>query len=70
MTLDTKGREVTLPTKIIEPEYHRTEQSYVAPIILGYEGKNTDRKTYTEKEMTDISQTMKQNNTASSSKTA
>ena len=63
----------TLPTEEIKPVYHKPAPDTVAEPVQGYIGKNTDRKTYSEKEMTDISQTLKEDirgSKAKSSKTA
>jgi len=60
MTLDKTGKEITMPTKTITPEYQKTEKQYVAPVLQGYTGDVDTRRTYTETEMTNISQTIKE----------
>jgi hypothetical protein len=72
--LDKSGNEISLPTEIITRKYHKPEDQAmdqaIVPVIQGYTGTNTDRKTYTEKEMTDISQILKEDTKGSKDKSS
>jgi hypothetical protein len=59
-----------LETELIKPKYMKPEPDVMAEPVKGYEGKNTDRKTYSEKEMTDISQTLKEDIRGSKAKSS
>ena len=58
MTLDTKGREVTLTPEKITKTYHVADDQPVAPPIQGYVNEG-DRKTYSLVDSASISNTVK-----------
>jgi hypothetical protein len=62
----------TLETETIKPVYHVPEPDAVAQPVQGYVGKKVDRKTYSEAEMSSISQDIDKpkGNKSKSSKTA
>jgi len=60
----------TLSTETIKPVYHKPEPDTMAEPVQGYTGTSTDRKTYTETEMTNISQTIKEGTKGNKSKSS
>jgi hypothetical protein len=58
--LDKTGKEITLPVEAIPQTYHTNEQEFIAPPIRGYQGDVATRHSYSEAEMTSISQDIRE----------
>jgi hypothetical protein len=57
--LDIHGNEVRLPVETIKPVYHKPEQEFIAPPVLGHMGDVDARHTYSLEESTNASDTVK-----------